>query len=185
MMRVRLFWIVFLAMVVIDQIIKNWARTAADGVEGRTFWAIWPNVFEFTLKYNKGVAFGMLSGFGQNLWPIAVVITGVCVAANVKAVKEPLAVHLGLSLVAAGAIGNLIDRVWLAQVTDMFHFRAIDFPVFNWADCCISVGAGLLILMWGLEGVRGRHDAAPPAQPSPSVLAEEGDHGPRATNHDS
>lgn len=144
-------------MLVIDQAIKNWARLAADGVENNTFWPLWPNVFEFTLRYNKGVAFGMLSGIGQNLWPIALIITAFCIGANIKSAKEPLGVHLGLALVAAGAIGNLIDRLWLGHVTDMFHLRFIDFPIFNWADCCITVGAGLLVILWGLESVRKPH----------------------------
>jgi signal peptidase II len=49
-------------------------------------------------------------------------------------------------MIGAGAIGNLIDRLAFGQVTDMFWFRAIDFPVFNVADACITVGVILLFI---------------------------------------
>jgi signal peptidase II len=47
---------------------------------------------------------------------------------------------------AAGAIGNLIDRLWMQKVTDMFWFRPINFPVFNIADSCITVAAIILVV---------------------------------------
>lgn len=155
-------------MIGADQAIKAWARMAADGTEGNTFFPLWPGVFEFTLKYNEGVAFGMLSGFGKALWPIAVIITAACAYMNYKQDKEPMSIHVGLGLVASGAVGNLIDRLWLGKVTDMFHFRLIDFPVFNWADSCITVGAGLLILVWGMQSMHSKspapvnHESDPP-----------------------
>lgn len=171
MKHVRLFWVLFVVMLGLDQWTKHWARTQANGTVGNDFWPVWPNVFEFTLSYNEGVAFGMLSGFGKNLWPIAVIITGICAYTNFRSHKEPNGVHIGLSLVSAGAIGNLIDRLWLGKVTDMFHFRLIDFPVFNWADTCITIGAILLVIFWAFDGLRkpeAASQASPPNEPNPN-----------------
>ena len=52
-------------------------------------------------------------------------------------------------LLASGALGNLIDRVWRGYVVDFFYFKLIDFPIFNVADCYVVVSAGLLILLTG------------------------------------
>lgn len=54
--------------------------------------------------------------------------------------------QLGLALVLSGAIGNLIDRVALGYVRDFIAFDFMNFPVFNFADSCITVGAVLLIV---------------------------------------
>jgi signal peptidase II len=52
-----------------------------------------------------------------------------------------------LALVVGGAVGNLIDRLHATQVTDFIHvyFRQWNYPVFNLADCGITVGAVLLV----------------------------------------
>ena len=61
---------------------------------------------------------------------------------------------VGLALILGGALGNMIDRLWLGHVIDFIHFYwpGGDFPAFNVADSSISVGAGLLILDALLEG---------------------------------
>ena len=45
-----------------------------------------------------------------------------------------------LTLILAGAVGNLIDRVFMGYVTDMIKTLFMDFAVFNVADCCVVVG---------------------------------------------
>ena len=59
-------------------------------------------------------------------------------------------VQVVTAMVAAGAVGNLIDRVRLGYVLDFFdfHVRGWSWPAFNIADACISVGVGLLVLSW-------------------------------------
>ena len=54
---------------------------------------------------------------------------------------------LACCVVAAGGLGNILDRVRLGYVVDMFNFQFIDYPVFNVADCYIVLSAiGLFIL---------------------------------------
>lgn len=135
-----------------DQIVKLWVRSAL--AEHQSMNGPWPGVFEITLSYNKGVAFGMLQGFGVYMAPIAIVIAVATGVYSYRNAKESMWVHVALSLVASGALGNLYDRLVLGRVTDMFYFRPIDFPVFNVADSCITVGAAILILRSLWEAVR-------------------------------
>ena len=55
-------------------------------------------------------------------------------------------VNVCLLLVVAGGIGNVIDRVLYGYVVDFIEPLFIDFAVFNFADCCITVGAFMLIV---------------------------------------
>lgn len=60
-------------------------------------------------------------------------------------------VEIGLSLVFAGTIGNFIDRLRFGYVVDMFQLLPVNFPVFNIADVCLTVGVGVLLLIILLE----------------------------------
>jgi signal peptidase II len=69
-------------------------------------------------------------------------------------VKKPrsLLLKLGLVMVAAGGLGNLIDRVALGYVIDFIEFTFVRFAVFNVADICVSVGAALSALCFLMKG---------------------------------
>lgn len=143
-------------MLVLDQAVKAWARGAEGQFGGRP----WPGVFELTLTYNEGIAFGKLQGYGEFLTPVALIIAGFAVRYSWKHPHDGLWNHLTAALLASGAIGNMIDRLWLGKVTDMFWIRAINFPVFNIADVCISIAAGMLIITWLREEQAQRKQAA-------------------------
>ena len=51
-----------------------------------------------------------------------------------------------LGLILAGTVGNLYDRLVFNGVRDFLHFYYVEWPVFNFADCCLVVGAGLLLV---------------------------------------
>ncbi|MBO4834677.1 MAG: signal peptidase II, partial [Lachnospiraceae bacterium] len=51
-----------------------------------------------------------------------------------------------LVILAAGAIGNLIDRIAHTYVVDFIYFRLINFPIFNFADICVTLSAIFLII---------------------------------------
>jgi len=133
-------------LLVVDQLTKVWARHAAEFTEGRSLLAVWPGVFELKLVYNKGIAFGMLQGGGVLLAPIAIVIAGAATYYSFRQPRSARIVHVTMALLVSGAIGNLIDRLAMGKVTDMFWIRAINFPVFNVADICITTAGVLLAL---------------------------------------
>ncbi len=162
--RLSKFLIYVVTLIAFDQVVKAWARDAAGWVEYRTFWPIWPNVFEFKLVYNHGIAFGMAQGAGVFLTPIAIIIAGYATYHIAKSKNDPPGVFIALTLLCAGAIGNLIDRLWMGKVTDMFYARFIDFPVFNIADICISL-AGTLIVLLALKDTFSKPE--PKLEPSP------------------
>ena len=69
-----------------------------------------------------------------------------------RMVRHPLGVT-ALVLILGGGVGNLIDRIRLGYVVDMFNLEFIHYPVFNVADCCIVVGAVLAVVyyLWFYE----------------------------------
>ena len=73
--------------------------------------------------------------------------------------------HVAMGLLASGALGNLYDRIVFGKVTDMFWFRAINFPVFNVADACITIATILLIFTWWRDAAR---ESAKPVAAAPA-----------------
>jgi signal peptidase II len=166
-----LFWGLFVGFLAIDQVVKFLAR--ANFHEHETY-PLWPGVFELTLTYNKGIAFGTLQGLGVYLSPVAILIAGGAAYYSFRNPKESAWIHAAMGLLASGAIGNLYDRIALGRVTDMFWIRAIDFPVFNIADACISVAAGILVIKWGMESFKKPAAEAAKIDPEPEPVSSSG-----------
>jgi signal peptidase II len=143
------FWLICIVMLVADQAIKSWARHAFPNEQASI--TMIPNIIDLTLTYNKGIAFGLFQGTGVLLAPVALAIAGGAAYYSTKHRDESPWVHAAMGLLAAGALGNLYDRVFQGKVTDMFHIRLFNFPIFNLADSCITVAATILILRWGGE----------------------------------
>ncbi len=158
--RRLIFWVLLVLLLIVDQYVKHWTR--ANITTGGHFHGLpWPGVLEFTLTYNEGVAFGKLQGYGLLMAPIALIISGVAAYYSWKHPSESRWNHTTAGLLAAGALGNLIDRVMYGKVTDMFEIRVFNFPVFNVADMCISVAAGMMILTWIRESLHHRETPPP------------------------
>jgi signal peptidase II len=137
------FYSIALFIVLLDQAVKAWARGALP--LGSSL-ALWPGVFHLTHTQNKGMAFSLLEGKTILLAMAAVLVAGAIVAAQRRlGAQMPLLLGIALALPLGGAIGNLIDRLWMGYVTDLFDFRLINFPVFNVADSAITVGIALLV----------------------------------------
>lgn len=155
MKRQWIFFAVLVSMVLIDQLVKAWVRGAMPE-HGSLSGLPWPGVFELKLTYNKGVAFGLFQGAGRFLAPIAVAIAAGAAWYSMRHPRESVMIHTAMGLLAAGAIGNLYDRLTdrEGRVTDMFWFRPIDFPVFNVADACITVATFMLILFWWKDAAK-------------------------------
>jgi signal peptidase II len=97
--------------------------------------------FSITLVHNRGAAFGMFKG-KPYLFIIASVVAVILIPLILRKNKGSRLYTVALSLVLAGAIGNLIDRIFLGYVIDFLDFQI--WPVFNLADSSITLGAILL-----------------------------------------
>ena len=103
----------------------------------------------FVLHYleNRGAAFSMLQD-AKVLFVFATVVmmTAILYVLTKAPVGKRFTMwHVCLTMIAAGGIGNLIDRLRFSYVIDFLYFSLIDFPVFNVADICVTVGVALLI----------------------------------------
>jgi signal peptidase II len=104
-------------------------------------------VFHLTNVHNTGAAWGMMQGFRWLFIPMTLIVCGIIVFILVKYHKRVTVFsRLTLSLLFAGAVGNLIDRVLFGYVRDFFDFCLINFPVFNVADSAMTIGCALLII---------------------------------------
>ena len=158
--RLGIFLLLALGVIALDQGVKLWTRnTLAIGESWRG--GPLPGIFEITLTYNKGVAFGAMEGYSLFAAPVALAIAAAC---GVSAWRGggPLKI-VALALMASGALGNMFDRIFDRRgVTDMFLVRLAnlsggrvgDFPVFNVADAAITVAVILLAWTWLREGER-------------------------------
>lgn len=137
-------------LLVFDQVTKWLVRE--NLVEGQSVTVI-PSVFDITLVYNRGIAFGLLQGAGILLAPLAIIVAIAAAVGYARSADKERWFRLGMVLLAAGAIGNLIDRVFLGgRVTDFVDIKIIH--VFNVADACITVAATILIVHWLGEAMR-------------------------------
>ncbi|MCL1890567.1 MAG: signal peptidase II [Coriobacteriia bacterium] len=103
-----------------------------------------PHVLDFVLVFNKGAAFGMMEGATLLFTVIAFAVSFGLLLYLLLTKSHAVLELLGISLIAAGALGNAIDRIRFGEVTDFIHTLFIEFPVFNVADSCVTVGAILL-----------------------------------------
>lgn len=106
--------------------------------------------FNLVLVYNKGAAFSFLadaSGWQREFFITIALLASVWIIYLLRRHKEQALFCLALSLVLAGALGNVIDRFLFGAVVDFLDFHAFGYhwPAFNVADSAISVGAVLLI----------------------------------------
>mgnify|MGYP002703022775 FL=1 len=145
--------------------VKVWVRKAI--VLGASV-PFLPHVLELTYVQNTGAAFSFLAG-SDLTWLLAIVslIATLVIALALRKDFFPGPWgRLSLSLLLAGAAGNLIDRAALGYVTDMFKTVFIDFPVFNVADICVVCG-GVLMIVYVLFFYDKDKDAEAPAPDAP------------------
>ena len=134
-------------LVVIDRITKNMATV---GLKGKDAYVLIEDVFELNYLENRGAAFGVL----QNQKPLFVIIgilmliivMYVLIRLPLKGAKYVM-LEIGLVLIAAGAIGNMTDRVMQSYVVDFFYFVLINFPIFNVADIYVTISCIIIAIM--------------------------------------
>lgn len=156
-----LFWATLVVTLLLDQWVKAWVR-ANMNIDQSIPW--WPNVFEIRRANNSGIAFGLLGGKGVLLTPVAILIAAGAAVYVYRHPRESRWNHFAFGLLASGALGNLYDRVVAHQVTDMFFFRLINFPIFNVADACITVSTIMLMIGWWRDA--STKEAKAPVRPA-------------------
>ena len=131
------------ALVGLDQFVKYWA--SANIALGTSHGFI-PGLMNLTNLHNDGAAWSILEG--QQWFFYLITLAAVVVLAYLmRQWRTNRWKMIALSLIMAGALGNFIDRVHQHYVVDMFELLPINFPVFNVADSCLTVGVIALIII--------------------------------------
>lgn len=143
----KFLWISAL-VIVLDQITKYWAVTQLPLHRAVN---VMP-YFDWYLTYNPGAAFSFLAdagGWQRWFFTITTIIISIVIFFWIKKLESnDKMTATSLSLILGGAIGNLIDRIYLGHVVDYVQvwLGSYPWPAFNVADAAISVGAVILIL---------------------------------------
>lgn len=139
--------VIFLIILIfLDQMTKHFAVIY---LKGQTPVKLIDGVLEFNYLENRGAAFGMLQNQKFFFIFIAVVILAVIIYVLGKTPnqKKYTRLHIALVLIAAGAIGNMIDRLRFDYVVDFIYFSLINFPIFNVADIYVTCSAIYLVVL--------------------------------------
>lgn len=131
------------AILAVDQGTKIWAERTLVGHP----LVLIPGALELTYLENRGAVWGLMQGWRVVFLIATVIFLGVLLWFYGKKRKDmSILTRIILALLVSGAIGNMIDRVFLGYVRDMIYVRLINFPVFNVADSAITIAAALLII---------------------------------------
>ena len=115
------------------------------------------NIISFTYTENIGAAFSMFSGNVVFLIIFSLVFIGVFVSIDIMYKEKSWWFVTGFSLILGGAIGNLVDRIFLGYVRDFISFDFLkNFAICNIADVCITVGCCLMVVYFILLLVNDR-----------------------------
>ena len=134
-----------LALLGLDQWVKHYVTVNIPLGEAQPFL---PGLVELRTVHNYGAAWSSFSGMRWLLIGLtgAVMVFLIVLLAR-RTVRHPLGLA-AVTLILAGGIGNLIDRVRLGYVVDMFNFQFMSYPVFNVADICVVTGVILFIVYY-------------------------------------
>lgn len=133
-------------LVVLDQLVKLWVLAT---LKGKDPIVLIENILEFRYLENRGAAFGILQ---NQLWFFVIITVFVLVALILVVKRMPdnkrfLWLRICIYLIGAGAVGNMIDRVFRRYVVDFIYFKLIDFPIFNVADIYVTCAAFLMVVL--------------------------------------
>lgn len=139
-----------LILVVLDQLTKT---AIAGSLPLNTRRNLIPGFFNLVHVHNKGAIFGFFSRSGNSLVYLFLTLAslaalGLVIYYFIKTPPSERMLKLSLSLILAGALGNLIDRIYRGYVIDFldFYVQNWHWPSFNMADSSITIGALLMVL---------------------------------------
>ena len=142
------------ALLALDQWVKHYVTVNIPLGESQP---LLPGLVELRTVHNYGAAWSSFSGMRWALVAVtAAIVLAVAVLLICRIVRHPLGVAAGFLILSGGA-GNILDRVRLGYVVDMFHLEFWpSYPVFNVADICVVCGAvlGVIYYLWFYE----KHD---------------------------
>lgn len=140
------FLIGFVILVGLDQWTKG---LVVNYLKGNQPFVVLEGVFEFYYSENRGAAFGIMQERQLFFFLIAMAVLGVIIYMLLRMPGDrkyrPLSVCM--MLIASGAVGNMIDRLSQGYVVDFLYFKLINFPIFNVADCYVTIAAACLIFL--------------------------------------
>lgn len=145
-LRILLDLVGICALVALDQYTKY---LAVIHLKDNKPFIIINGILELNYLENTGAAFGVLENQKAFFIFVAVVVLSVIGYVLLKTPdhKKYGILHISLSLIAAGAIGNMIDRIRLNYVVDFIYFSLINFPIFNVADMYVTVSTAVLMIL--------------------------------------
>jgi len=130
--------------------LDQWTKAlAVDRLKEQAPFVIWDGVLEFHYHENKGAAWGILQGKQLFFYVLTIVFCLLLLYEIYRLYKNVRYMPLLYILVFlfSGTIGNFIDRVRLQYVVDFIYVKIINFPIFNLADCYITVSVIVLMLL--------------------------------------
>ena len=141
------------AVILLDQLSKLWVLNTfvpGESLEVTPF-------FNLVLVFNPGAAFSFLAEHtGWQRWFFTAIALGISgwIVWQLRALRPGRLYSFGLALIMGGALGNLIDRLWLGMVIDFIdlHVAGWHWPAFNVADSAVCVGAVLYVLCQTRKG---------------------------------
>lgn len=135
-----------LVLTLIDQSAKYFVDQNMELYEKRP---LINQIIELEYIHNPGAAWGILAN--KQIWfyicTVLILIVGCIFYIHLVRIDQYQIVQIILLFIGAGAIGNFIDRLRFQYVIDFLHFQFIDFPVFNIADCYITIGCFTLFFL--------------------------------------
>jgi signal peptidase II len=134
-------------VLILDQVVKDIVEHHI--VLGETVNVLGP--LKLTLSHNNGVAFGLAGGGGVGLVVVTLVALGVVLWLFSRDPTRP-GMWVATGLLAGGALGNLVDRIRHGHVTDFIKLP--HWPPFNLADCGITCGVVILLVIYIREAER-------------------------------
>ena len=136
-------------LVLFDQYTKHLAVVC---LKGQKPFVLWNGVFELFYSENRGAAFGMLQGRQAFFFVIGILVlaAAVYVMLRLPSWKNSHYRWLGICVVfiTSGAVGNMVDRIRQQYVVDFLYFKLIDFPIFNVADCYVTVATAVMMALF-------------------------------------
>lgn len=139
--------ILAIVLLVLDQYTKY---LAIIKLKGQSAYVLIDGVLELQYLENRGSAFGMLQNQKYFILFVGVVFLAVILFFLFKLPQQKkfCVMHILLSCIIAGGIGNMIDRIRFDFVVDFISFILIDYPIFNVADCYIVCGTIVLFILF-------------------------------------